>query len=100
MIMLSLNWRGVEGALKQKSLKMIFVVYNIDVVMLQETMCIRLKVVYFLSYFIKDWEKNLVDTKGFEREVVRSWIETLTQFLPIYTCNYSGKKQIQDGEGV
>jgi hypothetical protein len=71
--MVSLNLRGVGGAHKQLSLKILVDVYNIDVVFLQETMCSNEKVIDFLSKVLKDWTFCTLDVVGMSRGFVTGW---------------------------
>jgi hypothetical protein len=73
MIVLSLNSKGVGGALKQQALKRMRAVYKPDILSLQETMCAGPKVVDFLSYFLKEWSFGSLDADGLSGGLFSGW---------------------------
>jgi hypothetical protein len=67
MIVLSFNARGVGGVPKILALKRLVQSCNLYVIMIQETMCIGVKVVEAFSNWLKGWSLYSIDVEGFSR---------------------------------
>ena len=61
------------GAQKQQTLKRMCAIYKPDVLLLQEIVCVGSKAVEFLSSFLKEWKKKLVDFEELLGGLVLRW---------------------------
>jgi len=73
MIVLSLNVRGVGGAPKTLSLKILFDMVKLDLVMIEETMVVVVKAREVFSNFFPTWNFCVVNSKGLSRGLVSAW---------------------------
>jgi hypothetical protein len=73
MIVLLLNVRGVGGAPKNISLKILFDIVKPNLVMIQETMVIGLKVREVFSNFFLTWNFCAMDSKGLSGGLLYTW---------------------------
>ena len=73
MIVLLLNIRGVGGAPKTLALKILFDMVKLDLVMIEETMVVGVKVREVFSNFFPTWNFCAVDSKGLSRGILFSW---------------------------
>jgi len=73
MIILSLNVRGLGFSPKNLSLIRLFCVYNIDIILLQETMVLRAKAIEFLSSLLQDWRMCSLDVVGISWGPISAW---------------------------
>jgi hypothetical protein len=73
MIVLLLNVRGVGGAPKTLALKILFDMVKLDLVMIEETMVVGVKVREVFSNFFPTWNFCAVDSKGLSGGLLSSW---------------------------
>jgi hypothetical protein len=73
MIIMSFNTQEEVSAHKRLALERLFNVYNLDLIMVQDTMCYGRKVIDALSTFIRYWTFCSLDADELSRELVTSW---------------------------
>jgi hypothetical protein len=73
MILLALNFRGVEGSPKQQALKGPMAMHNLVVLFIQESTCAGSKVVEIVSSCLKDWDFYSMASEGLSRSLVITW---------------------------
>jgi hypothetical protein len=73
MITLSLDIRGLRGALKQLALKKMFDEYKPNIVLFQETMCLGSKTIEILSSILKNWKFYSIDANSLSMDLVIGW---------------------------
>lgn len=70
----------MRGSLQQIALKIIFVVHNMDALFLQETMCLRVKVIDLFNSLLIKWKFNIVYDYIFSRGLLFCWSPRVRDF--------------------
>jgi exonuclease III len=73
MIILSLNAHGVRGAPKIQALKRLVADSKTDILLIQETMCSKGKVVDSFRPWLRDWSFGTSDSVGFSGGLLSAW---------------------------
>ena len=73
MIMMTLNYRGLDSLSKKLVVKRLIDEKSLDVIFLQETMCDGCILVGELELLLKDWQFVSVDAKGRSGGLLLGW---------------------------
>jgi exonuclease III len=73
MKIFSFNCRGLASPAKKSSLKILFIVINLDVIFLQETLGLSEVVVTSLEAIFPGWSFVAVDAKGHSGGLATGW---------------------------
>ena len=73
MKIVSMNIRGFGGPTKQIALKELFSSHNLDIILLQETMCDHLTALRFSSLMKPSYEFCAIDALGLSRGTLSTW---------------------------
>lgn len=85
MIITSLNVCGVGGRSKKLSMKRLFTYVRPDVIFIQETIVIGIKLDPFFSQFLRGWEMVTVDANGCSSGLITTWNPKFVRFSPYNT---------------
>ena len=73
MIMLSFNIRGIGVASKSRALRRLFENIKLDLILVQEMMCLGVKACEDFLKIFHSWEVCAMDVDGFSRGLLAIW---------------------------
>ena len=86
MMILSLNIRGLGGKTKSLNLRALLKTLNLDIILLQETMCSASPALFAFSKILPSWEFYAISASGLSGGLLSAWNPLKANYRAYQTC--------------